>query len=208
MPRPRSTPCRLRRDASRRRRQPRPRQSAAVPRSIDTSHSSFYDVSNQFGQSRRAPPASVHTSGSRSSICSNSARVAPASATRGEDLDVNARDARLSLLADRLRGRSARSRSSPLTTASTASIDSRRRSRERAQAVDDLTPDRAERVLDRRDMRRRVVEFQRPADRELAAADRDPRDVRGRRGHAQREGDGVHSRADPRRRAPGRTRSS
>jgi hypothetical protein len=45
------------------------------------------------------------------------------------------------------------------------------------------------------DMRRRFVEFQ-SADRELAAADRDPRNVRNRRGHAHGEGHGVHSSAD------------
>ena len=58
-----------------------------------------------------------------------------------------------------LPGTSSPSCSSPVTTASTASIDRRRRPRELAQPVDDLTADGAERVLERGHVRRRVVEL-------------------------------------------------
>jgi hypothetical protein len=65
--------------------------------------------------------------------------------------------------------------------------------RELAQTVDDLPSDRAERGLERRDMRRRIVEFDRTADRELAAADRDTRNRGSRRRHPERNGDGGHA---------------
>jgi hypothetical protein len=71
--------------------------------------------------------------------------------------------------------------------------------RELAQAVDDLATRGAERVLERRHVRRRRVEFNGAADGKLAAVDRDARRAPGRR-HPERHGDGVHSSCENQRR--------